>query len=289
MTSTINTNTASLSAQRHLALNTANMQTSMERLASGLRVNSAKDDAAGLAIANNMTLQIRGQTVAQRNANDGISIAQTADGALGSITDTLQRMRDLAVQANNFGAMASGDRAHLQTEFAQLGQEVKRIIGSTQMNGKNVLLGGLSHANFQVGANTGNSDEISFNISSLSAMSGIGAIAYSISPLRIGAQSTGGDITSTNVGSVINQIDMAVSSIDSGRSILGAAQNRFMMSVQNLQSSVENQTAARGRIMDADFAAETANLSRGQIMVQAGTAMLAQANASPQYVVALLR
>lgn len=289
MGTAINTNMASLSAQRYLAVNTANLQLSMERLSSGLRVNSAKDDAAGLAIADKMTSQIRGMMVAQRNASDGISMAQTAEGAMGTITDTLQRMRDLAVQAKNFGAMNSTDRAKLQTEFSQLGQEIKRVIGGTQINGKAVLAGGLSHANFQVGASTGTTDQISINVSNLASMSGIGAVAFSATPLRIGAQSTGTDVTSANVGSVIDQIDKAISSIDSGRAVLGAAQNRFMMTVQNLQSAIENQTAAKGRIMDADFAVETANLSKGQILTQAGTAMLAQANQSSQSVMALLR
>jgi len=284
MTSVINTNLASINAQRSLSKTTHAMQTAMERLSSGLRVNSAKDDAAGLAIGDRMTSQIRGMTVAMRNANDGISMAQTTEGAMGTITDTLQRMRDLAVQAKNFGAVSSSDRQKLQTEFKQLGDEIRRIIGNTEFNGKKVLNGSLKNANFQVGAGTATNNQISITISNLASMSGIKQLA-SASPLT----SIGSGATSTKVGSAITMIDLAIQKIDEGRSKLGAVQNRFMATIANLQSAIENQQAARSRIMDADFATETANLSRGQILQQAGTAMLAQANQAPQGVLGLLR
>lgn len=284
MTSVINTNMGSLNAQRHLSKTTHAMQTAMERLSSGLRVNSAKDDAAGLAIGDRMTSQIRGMTVAMRNANDGISMAQTTEGAMGTITDTLQRMRDLAVQAKNFGAVSSSDRQKLQTEFKQLGDEIGRIIQNTEFNGKKVLNGSLKNANFQVGAGTATNNQISITISNLASMSGIKQLANASPSISIGSGAT-----STKVGSAITMIDLAIQKIDEGRSKLGAVQNRFMATISNLQSAIENQQAARSRIMDADFATETSNLARAQILQQAGTAMLVQANQAPQGVLGLLR
>ncbi|CAI8952127.1 flagellin N-terminal helical domain-containing protein [Methylocaldum szegediense] len=281
MTSVINTNMASINAQRSLSKTTYAMQTAMERLSSGLRVNSAKDDAAGLAIADGMTSQIRGMTVAMRNANDGISMAQTAEGAMGNITDLLQRMRDLAVQARNFGAVSSGDRQKLQTEFKQLGDEIKRIIDNTEFNGKKILAGSLSKTNFQVGANTDPTNQISITVSNLNTVSGLSAVIAG--SVLISAS------TSAVVGSAIDILDKAIKSIDDGRSKLGAAQNRFMATISYLQLAIENQQAARSRIMDADFATETSNLARAQILQQAGTAMLAQANQAPQAVLGLLR
>jgi len=278
----INTNIASLTSQKFLSRTNDGLQTSMERLSSGLRVNSAKDDAAGLAIADRMTSQIRGMTVAMRNANDGISMAQNAEAGMGNITDTLQRMRDLAVQAANTAAVSSGDRQKLQTEFKQLGQELKRIIQNTEFNGKKILAGSLKGANFQVGANAGTDNQVSVTVSNLLSISGLNVLfgnSYSI----------GSNATSIKIRSAISRIDVAVERVDIFRSKLGAIQNRFMTTIANLQSSIENQSAARSRIIDADFAVETANLSKSQILQQAGTAMLAQANQVTQGVLQLLR
>ncbi|MCQ8102845.1 flagellin [Methylomonas sp. SURF-2] len=282
MAMVINTNVASLNSQRMLDRTNNSLKTSMERLSSGLRVNSAKDDAAGLAIADKMTSQIRGMTVAMRNANDGISMAQTAESAMGSITETLQRMRDLGVQAANRGAVSSSDREKLQTEFKQLGDEINRIIENTEFNGKKILNGSLVGALFQVGAGTSANNQISITVSDLKGVSGIDDVVA-------GNASIGSGATSANVLSAIDTIDTAISKIDDFRATLGAVQNRFTTTIGNLQSSIENQSAARSRILDADFAVETSNLSRSQILQQAGTAMLAQANQSAQSVLSLLR
>lgn len=278
----INTNIASLNSQKFLTRTNDSLQMSMERLSSGLRVNSAKDDAAGLAIADRMTSQIRGMTVAMRNANDGISMAQTAEAGMGTVTETLQRMRDLAIQAANRAAVSGSDREKLQTEFKQLGAEVKRIIQNTEFNGKKILNGSLKNANFQIGANTAADNQISVTVSDLAAVNSLSALFGT--KLSIGSNATSG-----NVRSAINAIDTAIRKIDTFRSNLGAIQNRFTTTIANLQSSIENQSSARSRIMDADFATETANLSRSQILQQAGTAMLAQANQSTQGVLQLLQ
>lgn len=282
MAMVINTNIASLNSQRMLTGTDTALKTSMERLSSGLRVNSAKDDAAGLSIADKMTSQIRGMTVAMRNANDGISMAQTAESAMGSITETLQRMRDLGVQAANRGAVSSSDRQKLQTEFKQLGDEIGRIIGNTEFNGKKILAGSLTSAMFQVGAGTGADNRISITVSNLNSVAGIGS-------LGAGSVSIGSGAASAAVLAAVTSIDTAIGKIDDFRAKLGAVQNRFTTTIGNLQSSIENQSAARSRIMDADFAVETSNLSRSQILQQAGTAMLAQANTSQQGVLSLLR
>lgn len=275
----INTNIASLNGQRNLSKTGEALQTSMQRLSSGLRVNSAKDDAAGLAIADRMTSQIRGMTVAIRNANDGISMAQTAEAGMGNITETLQRMRDLAVQAANTGAVSLDDQNKLQQEYGELQAEISRIITSTQFNGKKILNGSLVNAVFQVGPNASADNRISLTVSNLSTLSGLASV------LNV-ANSIGSGATPTDV---LDAIDAAIGNIDNFRAVLGAAQNRFMTTIANLQSAVESQSAARSRIMDADFAAETSNLSRAQILQQAGTAMLAQANQVTQGVLQLLQ
>ncbi|WP_404359937.1 flagellin [Methylotuvimicrobium sp. KM1] len=293
MSMVINTNIGSLNSQRMLNSTNNSLRTSMERLSSGLRVNSAKDDAAGLAIGNKMTSQVRGMTVAIRNANDGISMAQTAEAAMGSITETLQRMRDLAVQSSNTGAVNAADQAKLQTEFEQLQSEIGRIITNTEFNGKKILNGGLSGQVFQVGANTTSDNRISLTVNNLSAAASTGLGSILMTSVVIGGSagtSAGATaITASNVGAVIDGLDRALSRIDTFRSTLGAMQNRFTTTISNLQSSIENQSAARSRIMDADFAAETAALSRNQILQQAGVAMLSQANQAPQTVLSLLR
>lgn len=278
----INTNIASLTSQKYLTRTNDSLQISMERLSSGLRVNSAKDDAAGLAISDRMTSQIRGMTVATRNANDGISMAQTAEAGMGTLTETLQRMRDLAIQAANRAAVSGDDREKLQTEFKQLGSEIKRIIQNTEFNGKKILNGSLIGANFQIGANTAADNQISVTVSDLAKVKSLSALFGT--KLSIGSMAT-----SNNVRSTINAIDTAIRRIDIFRSNLGAIQNRFSTTIANLQSSIENQSAARSRILDADFATETANLSRAQILQQAGTAMLAQANQVTQGVLQLLQ
>lgn len=260
----INTNVMSLNAQRNLATNQGSLATSMQRLSSGLRVNSAKDDAAGLSIATRMSAQERGMNVAIRNANDAISFSQTADGALGKVSDALLRMRDLAVQSAN-GTNGTGDRANLDAEFQQLASEVTRLGNSTRFNGANVF--GSAYT-FQVGANSG--DTI--------AVASVAAVAIT------------GDVTSAaNATTALGAIDTALNDATTKRATLGAVQNRFESVVSNLRIASENQAAARGRIMDADFAQETANLSRTQVLTQAGTAMVAQANQVPQNVLALLR
>ena len=285
MAMVINTNIASLQGQRYLGQTQMSLQTAMQRLSSGLRINSAADDPSGLAIADNMTSQINGMTVATANANDAISMVQTADSAMSTLTDTLQSMRDLAVQAANFGTIGSSDRAKLATEFNQLSAELKRVITSTQFNNKSILHGSMSHINFQVGANTTTDNRISANVGNLLSASGIASLAtaYSVNGVSIGSNAG-----STNVSTAINRIDTALKTIDTFRATLGAIQNRLTDTISNLSSASNNQSAARSRIQDANFASETSNLSRSQILQQAGTAMLAQANQSNQTVLSLL-
>lgn len=279
--STINTNVQSLNAQRNLATSAGSLATSMQRLSSGLRVNSAKDDAAGLAIAERMNAQVKGMNVAIRNANDGISLAQTAEGALGKIGDNLQRMRELAVQSANDTNSAT-DRTALDTEFKELAAENARVISSTEFNGQALLTGSGGTAGsfeFQVGANSGADNRIS--ISTTNIATGMGTNTQ-------GAAATLG-ATATTARTAMDNIDAALTAVNSARSNFGASQNRFDSVISNLRVSAENQAASRGRIMDADFAQETASLSRGQILQQAGTAMVAQANQLPQGVLSLLR
>ncbi len=279
MAMVINTNVASINSQRRLADTNNALSTSMERLSSGLRVNSAKDDAAGLAIANRMDSQIRGMGVAVRNANDGISMAQTAEAAMGELTSTLQRMRDLGVQSANKGAVTAEDRQKLQTEFKQLNDELSRIVKNTEFNGKKIINGSLSGGvAIQIGANTSSDNQIKIDVANLS-----------VTLANVTAASIGSVATSAKIFSAIENIDVAIKSIDTARAGLGAIQNRFTTTISNLQSSIENQSAAKSRIMDTDFAAETAALSRNQILQQAGTAMLSQANQAPQQVLGLLR
>ncbi len=267
MPQTINTNVSSLNAQRNLNTSQSSLATSMQRLSSGLRVNSAKDDAAGLAIADRMNAQIRGINVAIRNANDGISLAQTAEGALATVTDVLQRMRELSVQALN-GSNGTSDRANLDTEFQQLSAEITRIATQTKFNGTAIVGSGAGAQTFQVGANNG--DTMTITTSTVSTV-------------------TGDILTQGTASTAMSNIDAALDAITTNRATYGAAMSRFQFAISNLQITGENQSAARGRIMDADFAAETANLSRAQILQQAGTAMVAQANQLPQQVLQLLK
>jgi flagellin len=385
MPQTINTNVASLNAQRNLNASQNSLATSLQRLSSGLRINSAKDDAAGLAISQRFTAQINGLNTAARNANDGISLAQTAEGALGVITDNLQRIRELAVQSSN-ATNSSSDRAALQTEVGQLLNEIDRVADQTAFNGVKLIDGSFSGAVFQVGANAGESitvtsitDANTAALGSVSQLTGaaltinasaltgfataiaaggvlingkdIGAIAGASSAAEragqlvnainnISAQTGVGAVYNTATGQVtlsgtatiavtgttnsatvagwanaaaigtvatttginlldvsnyanaqlaIQQVDSALSTVNTARASLGAYQNRFQSVVSNLQTASENLSASRSRILDADFASETANLTRAQILQQAGTAMLAQANALPQNVLTLLK
>ncbi len=286
MSMSINTNVMSLNAQRNTIQNSASMATTLQRLSSGLRVNSAKDDAAGLAIATRMDTQVRGMNVAIRNANDGISLAQTAEAGMNTITEMLQRMRELSVQAANSTNTTGtgGDVDKLNDEYTQLGSEIQRNLQSVQFNGQSLLSGVAGNFTFQVGANTGTSQQITVASGSLelgtTAVSGV-----------FGAGAASALSTATNAGNTANiaAIDAAISAVNTSRAKLGAVQSRFENTISFLRSSVEQQSAAKGRIMDADFAAETANLSRTQILQQAGTAMIAQANQVPQNVLTLLR
>ncbi|XAH23042.1 flagellin [Xylophilus sp. GW821-FHT01B05] len=405
MASTINTNIVSLNAQRNLSASQTSLATSMQRLSSGLRVNSAKDDAAGLAISERMNTQVKGLAVAARNANDGISLAQTAEGALGKVGDMLQRMRELAVQAGNATNSAS-DRKSLQAEVSQLSDEIDRVAKTTTFNGQKLLNGSFAGAVFQVGSNSGDnitignlgnakasdlgsvaygtasgavtttaagsggygaaisgvtitvsgstpimlsdipaatssservgqviaainaktadtgltaflgddgttveyrSDRVDANGNALTVtVSGLSATTAGIADASITAATTGSATlgigvddttgkrqltvaTQADAWVALKKIDSAIDTVNSSRADLGAIQSRFETSIDNINVQSENMSAARGRIVDADFAAETANLSRAQILQQAGTAMVAQANQLPQSVLTLLR
>jgi flagellin len=272
----INTNIMSLQAQDDLNNTQMSMATSVQRLSSGLRINSAKDDAAGLAISERMLSQINGMNVALQNSQDAISLSQTADGALGQVSDSLQRMRELAVESAN-ATNGSGDRTNLNAEYSQLQSEISRVLSTTQFNGSNILGSNAGTLSFQVGANT--TDVISLTTVDLNTDSLITAVTGGSSDV-----STASDATAA-----IAAIDSALTDINSQRANYGAYENRFSSVVQTLQISVQNQSDARGRIVDADYAAETSNLSRAQILQQAGTAMLSQANQLPQSVLKLLQ
>lgn len=282
----INTNVNSLTAQKNLNMSQTSLATSMERLSSGLRINTAADDSAGLSIATRMDAQARGMTVAIRNANDGVSLAQTADGALASVTNALQRMRELAVQAANSTNSAS-DKTSLDQEFGQLAQEVQRVLGGTTFNGQNILGSAAGTLVFQVGANTSSNDTISVTTTDLTINAALTTVAGTDNA-GTGRAKIDSTANAAAISTVINNIDTAINTINSERATYGATQNRFQSVISNLQSSVTNQTAARSRIMDADFAAETANMSRATILQQAGNAMVAQANQLPNLVLKLL-
>ncbi len=403
MAMTINTNVASINAQRNLSLSGSSLSTSMQRLSSGLRVNSAKDDAAGLAISERMAAQTKGLTVAARNANDGISLAQTAEGALGKVGDMLQRVRELAVQSSN-ATNSKSDREAMQAEVSQLVSEIDRVAKTTEFNGKKLLDGSFSGAMFQVGANAG--DNITVGAITKATAAGMGELTYSKSAdstvitataaasevkgltlsmdggttkIALGdlaaassaseragqvvaainaktadtglsafmnengtfalyseANKSGAAVTAVNFSATaataadaigfaagissgvgtpapltphttddslntlsvstqagawkaLQQVDNAIDQVNSARGDLGALQTRFEKTVENIDIQNENISAAKGRITDADFAVETANLSKAQILQQAGTAMVAQANQLPQGVLSLLR
>ncbi len=286
MPQTLNTNLISLNAQRNLGSSQAALATSMQRLSSGMRVNGAKDDSAGLAIAERMQAQIKGMTVATRNANDGISLTQTAEGALGKVGDMLQRMRELAVQSVN-STNSAGDRDSLNNEYLQLSKEAARTLGGTQFNGQSILAT-TTNSVFQVGANTSSTlDQISvaaFDWTSVASITTAIGAAVGTDPTTSVAGTDGSFATAS-----ITALDAAITSVNDQRATFGAVQNRFDNVVANLMVNVENQTAARSRIMDADYASETASLSRASILQQAGNALGAQANQLPPQVRALLR
>ena len=283
MALTVNTNVTSLNVQKNLNRASDALSTSMQRLSSGLKINSAKDDAAGLQISNRMSSQIRGNTQAIQNANDGISVAQTAEGALQATTDILQRMRELAVKARN-GTNGTADQTATNAEFAQMSDEITRISASTNLNGKNLLDGSAGTVTLQVGANTGSANHIDLVLSSkfdaVSLSVGSGTLSLT------GATVTG---ASQNIDNAITAIDAAIAAIGATRASLGASQNRLTSTIQNLQNITENTTAAQGRVQDTDFAAETANLTKQQTLQQASTSVLAQANQLPSAVLKLLQ
>jgi len=281
MSMSVNTNVTSLNAQRNLATTQSQLATSMQRLSSGLRVNSAKDDAAGLAISERMSAQVRGMNVAIRNANDGISLAQTAEGALGKVGDSLQRMRELAVQARN-STNSGSDKDSLNKEYQQLSAEITRVLGGTTFNGSAILGASAGAKDFQIGANTTTNDVITVTTTDMTAAASITAVTAN----TVVIDST---TDTAALATVIDAIDGAINTVNAERALYGATQNRFDSVISNLQTSVENQSAAKSRITDADFASETSNLSRAQILQQAGTAMVAQANQLPQQVLSLLK
>lgn len=266
----INTNINSLMTQKNVGAAQSDMAAAMQRLSTGLRINSAADDAAGLAIGTRMDSQVRGMNVAIRNTNDAVSMIQTADGALGTITSAFQRMRELSVQAAN-GSNSSADNALLDTEYQQLSSEVTRVAGATKFNGIAVVAGGAAAFQFQVGADAGDTMSVTTK----------DATAYLATP---------GDLTSAaNATTAMGALDTALATINTDRSTYGASLNRFAFTVQNLNTSVTNQTAAKSRIMDADFGQETANLAKASVLQQASIAMLTQANQAPNAILGLLR
>ncbi|MBF0357434.1 MAG: flagellin FliC [Magnetococcales bacterium] len=272
MALSINTNIASMNATRKLALSTSSLGKTFERLSSGLRVNGARDDAAGLAIATRMNAQIRGMNMAIRNTNDAVSFVQIAEGALDETTNALQRMRELAVQSAN-GTMTTSDRSSLDLEVQQLKAEIQRISTTTKFNGKSLINGAqAAGVTFQVGANVTETLVVS--------VGSAGTVALSVSMTSV--------TTTAAASTALLKVDLALDSVSDIRANLGAYQNRFESLMANLSNVVENTSAARSRIMDADIAKETANLTRSAIMQQASTAILAQANQQPQIALQLL-
>lgn len=275
MAMVINTNISSINAQRNLTKTQNALQVAMQRLSSGLRINSAKDDAAGISIASRMTSQIRGLTQAARNANTAISLVQTIEGGLDEIHNMLQRMRELAVQAAD-DSNTTADRASLDAEYQALAQEIERIADSTRFNDQYVLNGANSF-DFQIGADNSPDNRITLNAidGQTSALFGTGGV---------------GDLTNkTNAQGAINATQAAINVVLGYKGTLGAISNRLDYTVANLNNIIENVTAARSRVMDADFAVETANLTKASILQQAGISVLAQANQQPQTVLALLQ
>lgn len=299
----VNTNVSSLNAQNQLSKSGSMLDSSFKRLSSGFRINSAADDAAGLQISNRLTSQINGLNQAVRNANDGISLAQTAEGSLDETTNMLQRMRTLSIQASN-DSNTDQDRLALQNEADQLREEINRVASQTSFGGQNLLDGSYS-ARFQVGAEGGQT--ISFSMTSITTntggsidvqanggftMSGIAGAASAVGTLTtLGSTVTATNLSLTSIANaqnLISTIDAMIAVVDSKRSELGAVQNRFSSTIRNLSNVAENVTAARSRVRDTDFATETAELTRNQILQQASTSILSQANQRPQTALSLL-
>ncbi|GAA2356722.1 flagellin [Dactylosporangium salmoneum] len=284
----INNNIAAQNAYRNLSVTDSQMSKSLEKLSSGYRINRAADDAAGLSISEGLRSQIGGLKVAVRNAQDGISVVQTAEGALTETHSILQRMRDLSVQASSSGSQDSDARAAAQTEFTQLNAELDRIASTTSFGGQKLLAvsggSGAYQGTFQVGANTSTADQIAVDLSA-SAFGGVTAVS--------GFDSTGLGVATLDLvsgaSSAIDAIDTAIKGISTARATLGAYQNRFEHTINNLNVAVENLSASESRIRDTDMAQEMVSFTRSQILTQAGTSMLAQANQAPQNVLSLLR
>jgi len=271
----IQTNVASLQAQKNLSSAQGNLQTSFNRLSSGNRINSAKDDAAGLAISENMRNQVRSYTVAERNANDAVSMSQTAEGALGEVSNILGRMRELATQGAN-GAVQSSDRDYMQTEFTQMQSEVKRILTSTKFNGNQLLKSASAATQFQVGINNTADDRITVTFGGVS----LGALTTSDTKVSGSAG---------NSRASLDTIDTALKTVSTARARFGAAMNRFDVTSSNIQTARLNVAAAASRIKDVDIAEETASRSKNQVLTQAATSVLSQASSSPQSALMLIR
>lgn len=280
MALTVNTNIASLTAQNNLNNSSTSLNLSLQRLSSGLRVNSAKDDAAGLAISQTLTSAIRGNNQAIRNANDGISVGQTAEGALGQIANNLQRIREIATQSSN-GSVSDTNRSQLQKEVDQLTQEISRIVQTTQFNGTSLLSGG-NTLTFQVGSSGSTDNTVSVSASDLTTQ----LSSYNSSLTN---SATIDVLTQTGAQAQLSALDADIGTVSNIRSTFGAVQNRFDAVVSNLQNYVTNLTAANSRIVDVDFASETANLTKNQILQQAGTSILKQANSLSQSALTLLQ
>ena len=274
MAVTINSNISSLSAQKNLNHSQSMLQTSFQRLSSGYRVNSAKDDAAGLAVATKLGAQIRSNTVAERNASDGISMAQIGEGALGAMADTLTRMRELAVQSAN-GSYSSNDRTYLQTEYKNLQTEIKRISSATRYAGTKLVAQAIANVTFQVGTDSTAENQIVLTMGSVSTQT----VVTTTSTVSTAAQSL----------AAITLVDNVLDKVASVRSRFGAAMSRLEVTTSNLATERLNLSAAHSRIRDVDVADETATLARNQVLVQAATSILAQANQSPQQALSLLR
>jgi flagellin len=276
----INTNLSALNSVRNLNNTQSSLATSLQRLSSGLRINSAKDDASGLAIVEGFTKQIRGNAVAIRNAADGISLGQTAETSLGQVSNNLQRIRELAVQAAN-GAIGDNERNQIQKEVDQLTQELSRIVQTSEFNGTALLSASATTLTFQVGYDGKANNQVSVATTQVTGVAG-----YSAS---LSATGTVNVTTSANASAALGSLDSALTTITNTRATFGAVQNRFEAVISNLEAFNESLTAARSRIQDADFASETANLTRAQILQQAGVSILAQANSLPQTALALLK
>jgi len=271
----IQTNVASLSAQKNLAKAQSTLSTSFNRLSSGLRINSAKDDAAGLALSESMRMQIRSYNVTERNANDGISMAQTAEGALGEVSNVLGRLRELATQGAS-GSITSTDRSYLQTEFSSLQSEISRILTSTKFNGRQLINQTQSALKFQVGIANSTADRITVTFG------GVDLTTVAGNTTKVSGSAGNGQ-------SAIDVIDSALTKVSTARARFGAAMNRFEITASNIQTARLNLTAANSRIRDVDVAEETATLSRSQVLATAGVSVLAQANSNPQMALGLLR